>query len=85
MPDYGVRTHVLLPRLPLTHRAMHDALVYGVRIWGSVFETAPLFRPFPYTYPVPEHHTPCDAPARLACLIHAASVHPEPGSNSDNR
>ena len=31
------------------------------------------------------HHTKCDVAIRLACLIHAASVHPEPGSNSQNR
>jgi hypothetical protein len=62
---------------------MHDALVYGVRIWGSDERLATF--PLPYTIPVPEHHIPCDAPVRLACLIHAASVHPEPGSNSNNR
>ena len=41
IPDFQVRTYVLLPRLPLPRRGV-----------------------------------------RLACLIHVASVHPEPGSNS---
>ena len=31
------------------------------------------------------HHMQCDAPPRLACLIHAASVHPELESNSINK
>ena len=32
-----------------------------------------------------EHHTEGDATIRLACLIHAASVHPELGSNSTKK
>ena len=41
-----------------------------------------LTRP-PLEYPIPGRNPSSNIPVRLACVKHAASVRPEPGSNSD--
>ncbi len=50
--------------------------------WGI---TSPFGKLYPTLRKIPTHYSPvrhCIATVRLACLRHAASIHPEPGSNS---
>ncbi len=81
MPDFKVRTKVLLTRSPLPRakRASYQvSQVHHVRqvlqeFLDKLYELDGL-------YELDELRA-SHVSARLACLIHAASVHPGPGSN----
>ena len=82
-------TNELIGRRPLPKRLA--ALVTRMNVWPhAVLATlsgsySPLLGRSPTRYSAVRHSLPQASPrsfVRLACLMHAASVYPEPGSNS---
>jgi len=80
------RTNYLMGRSPLSQRVapflmrLYSAPAYPVL--ASLSKRYPRLEGRLATCSSPVRHWSIAAPVRLACVRHAASVHPEPGSNS---
>ena len=82
--DSEGNSYVFRTRLPWPHRTTRDVSL-SVPLCRNLLKKQNLLLSVRSCGPLIRHHTKCDVAIRLACLIHAASVHPEPGSNSQNR